>query len=186
MKIGYRRVSSDDQSLERQELPGIDKVFEEKLSGKTAADRPALQSMIEFARDGDEVVSHSIDRLARNLADLQSIIQTLNDKGVSVTFLSEGLSFSASQENPFARLQLQIMGSFAEFERSLIRQRQASGIAKARSQGLYMGRKATIDPEAILSLHGAGLGATAIAERLGISRASVYRLLPKSLATENK
>ena len=178
MKIGYRRVSTGDQCLDRQELSGVDKVFEEKLSGKSASDRPALQAMIEFAREGDEVICHSIDRLARDVLDLKRIIQTLNEKGVSVAFVTEGLAFSASQDDPFARLQLHMIGAFAEFERALIRQRQRDGIAKAKLRGAYLGRKATIDPETILSLHEAGMGATAIAERLSVSRSSVYRLLP--------
>ena len=177
MKIGYVRVSTADQSVDRQELHGVEKIFEERRSGKNASDRPALQNMIEFAREGDEVVVHAIDRLARDLRDLQEVIQALNDKGVSVTFVTEGLSFTASKDDPFARLQLQMIGSFAEFERSLIRKRQAEGIEKARLKGTYKGRKASIDPDAVLSLQRAGLGATAIAECLNISRASVYRLL---------
>ena len=86
--IGYKRVSSEGQNLDRQDLGQVDKVFEEKLSGKSAKARPALQAMIEYAREGDAVVVYSIDRLARDLRDLQDIISTLNDKGVSISFLS--------------------------------------------------------------------------------------------------
>jgi DNA invertase Pin-like site-specific DNA recombinase len=88
---------------------------------------------------------HSIDRLARDLRDLQTIIQTLNDKGVSITFKSENLTFSASSDDAFAKLQLQMMGAFAEFEKNIIRKRQAEGIAKAKAKGLYNGRPKTVD-----------------------------------------
>ena len=129
--VGYRRVSSVDQNFDRQDLGAVDKLFEEKLSGKNAKDRPALNAMLDWVREGDSVLVHSIDRLARDLRDLQAIIQTLNDKGVSITFRSENLTFSASSDDAFAKLQLQMMGAFAEFERNIIRKRQAEGIAKA-------------------------------------------------------
>lgn len=177
MKIGYKRVSTLDQNLERQELGEVDKLFEEKISGKSAKDRPALNLMIEFAREGDEVLVHSIDRLARDLRDLQQIIQDLNDKQVTVRFLSERLTFSCDQDDAFAKLQLQMMGAFAEFERNIIRKRQAEGIAKAKQRGVYKGRQASINTVAIRQYVAEGLGASAIAKELGISRASVYRIL---------
>ncbi len=177
MKIGYKRVSTLDQNLARQDLGKIDKSFEEKISGKSSADRPALIAMIEFAREGDEVLVHSIDRLARDLRDLQQIIQELNDKQVTVRFLSEGLSFSSDQDDAFAKLQLQMMGAFAEFERNIIRKRQAEGIAKAKRRGVYKGRQSSIDADAIKQRVAGGQGAIAIAKELGISRASVYRIL---------
>lgn len=177
MRIGYRRVSSSEQNLDRQELPDCEKVFEEKASAGRGVQREALAALIDFAREGDEVVVWSIDRLARDLGDLQGILERLNAKGVSVSFLSERLTFSASQDDPFARLQLHLLGAFSQFERSLIRKRQAEGIAKAKVRGAYKGRAPTIDPSQVRSLHEAGLGASAIADRLGIARASVYRLL---------
>ena len=177
MRIGYRRVSSQDQNLDRQELGGCEKVFEEKASAGRGSERPALDALIDFAREGDEVVVWSIDRLARDLGDLQRIVERLNGKGVSVQFLSERLSFSASEDDPFARLQLHLLGAFSQFERAIIRKRQAEGIAKAKEKGVYRGRQASIDPAKVQALHASGLGATAIAERLGIGRASVYRLL---------
>ena len=180
MKIGYRRVSSLDQNLDRQDLGPLDKIFEEKLSGATAKERPELQNMMEFAREDDEVIVWSIDRMARDLRDLQTIIQTLLDKNVSITFLSENLTFSASSNDPFAKLQLHLMGAFAEFERSIIRKRQAEGIAKAKARGAYKGRKATIDANKIMELKQQGLGATKIANEMGISRISVYRALKAS------
>lgn len=177
MRIGYRRVSSQDQNLDRQQLDACEKVFEEKASAGKGSDRPALDALLDFAREGDEVVVHSIDRLARDLADLQRLLEHLNAKGVTVSFLSERLTFSAAQDDPFARLQLHLLGAFSQFERAIIRKRQAEGIAKAKAKGVYRGRKASIDPSQVKELNRAGLGATAIAERLGIGRASVYRLL---------
>ena len=137
------RVSSEGQNLDRQELGKVDKVFEEKLSGRSAKDRPALQAMIDYAREGDAVVVYSIDRLARDLRDLQDIIGTLADKGVSLSFLSERLTFSAEADDAFAKLQM--MGAFAEFERNIIKKRQAEGIAKAKARGVCKGTKKRID-----------------------------------------
>lgn len=177
MRIGYRRVSSQDQNLDRQQLEACEKVFEEKASAGKGSDRPALDALLDFAREGDEVVVHSIDRLARDLADLQRLLEHLNAKGVTVSFLSERLTFSAKHDDPFAKLQLQLLGAFSQFERAIIRKRQAEGIAQAKAKGVYRGRKASIDPAQVKELNRSGLGATAIAERLGIGRASVYRLL---------
>ena len=175
-QVGYKRVSSTEQNLDRQELSGCEKVFEEKVSC-ASKERKALNEMIDWVREGDSVVVWSIDRLARDLRDLQDIVSTLNDKGVSISFISEKLTFSADKDDAFAKLQLHLMGSFAEFERSIIRKRQAEGIAKAKERGVYKGRKATIDAREIMTLKENGLGASAIAKQLGIGRASVYRVL---------
>lgn len=177
MKIGYRRVSSTDQNLDRQDLGEVDKLFEEKLSAASTRDRPALAAMIEFAREGDEVVIYAIDRLARDLRDCQTIVAALNAKGVTVTFLSEKLTFSGTDDDPFARLQLHLMAAFAEFERAIIRRRQQEGIQKAKQRGIYKGRPPTINRQQVQELHDKGFGASAIAKHLNISRASVYRLL---------
>jgi len=175
--VGYRRVSHSSQKLDRQELEGCDKVFEEKMSG-AKRDRPELNRMLDYIRAGDEVRVHSIDRLARDLCDLQSIIQQINDKDATITFIKEKLTFkSTAQADPFAKLQLHLMGAFAEFERSIIRERQREGIARAKERGVYAGRKASIDADKVKEMHEEGLGATAIAKALGIGRASVYRLL---------
>ena len=175
MKIGYRRVSSEGQNLDRQDFV-CDKMFEEKVSG-AKRDRDALAQMIEFARKGDEVIVWSIDRLARDLRDLQDIIQRLNDKGVSVSFLKEKLVFSGEDDDAFARLQLQMMGAFAEFERNIIRQRQAEGIARAKVRGVYKGRKKTIDENRIRKMKTDGHSVTEIADLVGVSRMTVYRTL---------
>ena len=175
MKIGYRRVSSEGQNLDRQDLV-CDKLFEEKVSG-AQRDRAALGQLIEFAREGDEVIVWSIDRLARDLRDLQDILQRLNDKGVSVSFLKEKLVFSGDADDAFAKLQLQMMGAFAEFERNIIRQRQAEGIARAKERGVYKGRKKTIDENRIRKMKTDGHSVTEIAELVGVSRMTVYRTI---------
>lgn len=177
MLIGYRRVSTIDQNLARQDLGEVDKLFEEKVSGASAKDRPQLQAMIEFAREGDEVICYSIDRMARDLRDCLSIVTSLNGKGVTVTFLSERLSFTGGTDDPFAKLQLHLMSAFAEFERAIIRKRQAEGIAKAKAKGVYQGRPATTDVAAIMAMHREGHGATHIARTLKVSRATIYRTL---------
>ena len=139
----------------------------------------ALQEMIAFVRTGDEVLVHSIDRLARDLRDLQSIISSLNEKGVSVEFISERLVFSGAENDAFAKLQLQMMGAFAEFERAIIRKRQAEGIAKAKERGVYTNRKrkSTINVNRVKGLRDEGLNNTEIAAHMSISRMSVYRSL---------
>ena len=138
--------------------------------------------MIEFALEGDEVIVWSIDRLARDLRDLQDIIQRLNDKGVSVSFLKERLVFSGDADDAFARLQLQMMGAFAEFERNIIRQRQAEGIARAKARGIYKGRKKTIDENRIRMMKADGHSVTEISKFLGVSRMTVYRYLGNKIA----
>ena len=130
--IGYRRVSTTDQTLDRQSLEGCEKIFDETESG-AKRERPALIKMIEYVREGDEVRIHSIDRLARDLRDLQDIINKINDKGATISFVSERLTFSSTSDDPIAKLQLHMMGAFAEFERSIIKKRQAEGYCKGKS-----------------------------------------------------
>ena len=151
-------------------------MFEEKQSAGSA-NRPALQELLSFVRSGDEVVVHSIDRLARNLIDLQNIIQELNDKGVTIRFLSENLSFSGSGGCAFQTLQLQMLGAFSQFERTMIRKRQAEGIAKAKQRGVYSQRKKSVNPDKVRQLFQDGMSKAAIAKHLNISRMSVYRSL---------
>jgi DNA invertase Pin-like site-specific DNA recombinase len=176
--VGYVRVSSVNQNTERQDLGEVDKIFTEKLSGKDTK-RPELLAMIDYVRDGDTIVVYSIDRLARDLRDLQDIISKLNDKGVAITFLSEKLTFGAGVDDALAKLQLQMMGAFAEFERNIIRKRQAEGITKAKERGVYTNRKrkTTIDYEKVKSLRNEGLSTYKIAAQMGISRMSVHRIL---------
>ena len=175
MKVGYLRVSTAQQNFDRQDLGAVEKVFEEKVSASTTK-RDALVEMIDFVRDGDEVVCYSIDRLARNLKDLQDIIQKLDAKGVSVEFISERLKFGSNTNDAFATLQLQMLGAFAEFERTMIRKRQAEGIAKARAKGVYAKRGKSIDRTKVAELKDAGKTVTQIAKAMNVSRMSVYRI----------
>lgn len=174
--VGYVRVSTVDQNHERQ-LEGVklDKVFTDKASGGSKA-RPALDALAEFVRKGDTIHVHSIDRLARDLGDLLSLLETFTSEGVSLTFHKEGLTFTG-EDSPFQTLQLQVIGAVAQFERSMIRERRKEGIAKAKSEGRYKGRKPSIDKAQVRKLRDEGYGASQIARKLGIGRASVYRCL---------
>lgn len=174
--VGYRRVSSDDQTHTRQELGSCDKVFEEKASAATK-NRQALYDLLSWVREGDEVVVHSIDRLARNLVDLLEIVTSLREKGVSISFLKERLTFSPSSNDPASTFYLQILGAVAQFERAIIKERQREGIAKAKQNGAYKGRKPSIDREKILFLSSQGLSPTNISSMMNISRMSVYRII---------
>jgi len=142
-RVGYIRVSSSDQNTARQ-LDGVelDRVFEDQVSGKDT-DRPALQRMLEFVREGDIVFVHSMDRLARNLDDLRRLVRHMTGRNIQVRFLKEGQLFTGD-DSPMANLLLSLLGAVAEFERSLIRERQREGIAIARSQGVYKGRKPSL------------------------------------------
>ena len=173
MKLGYIRISSIDQNFARQDLGQVDKLFQDTKSGSTA-DRVELQKLVEFARSGDEVICFSIDRLARNLSDLQTIVSTLNDKGVSVHFLSENLIFTKEGDNPFAKLQMQLLGSFAEFERNIIKRRQREGIEAAKLKGVYKGRRRTISAKKVKQLLQEGMTKAEIAKEMNISRMSGY------------
>ena len=183
MKIGYRRVSSESQNLDRQLVDQLDveRMFEDKLSGATR-DRPALNAMIAFARAGDAVVLHSLDRLGRDLRDLLEIVETLNRKGVAVEFLAERLKFSVDDNDPFAKLQLHMLAAFAQWERAVSKIRQSEGIARAKEKNpeKYRGRPASIDASKITLMKAQGIGASEIARRMGIGRASVYRVISET------
>ena len=176
--VAYRRVSTIDQKTDRQ-LAGetFDKNFEDKASAKDVK-RPQLQAMIEFVREGDTVVVHSIDRLARNLADLEKLIAQLTGKGVTVEFRKESLIFNGGAD-AMQTLMLQMMGAFAQFERSMIRERQREGIAAAKSAGKHMGRPSELDAKQLKSLKAkrkAGVAVKTLQDEFDLSRASVYRL----------
>lgn len=179
-RIGYVRVSSLGQNTDRQ-LEGVqvDRTFTDKVSGKDT-DRPQLKELLEFVREGDTVVVHSMDRLARNLDDLRRTVQSLNKKGVAVEFQHEHLTFTG-EDTPMANLLLSVMGAFAEFERSLIRERQLEGIALAKQRGAYKGRKkalAAVDLVAIRArLEQPGAKKAEVAREWGISRETLYQYL---------
>lgn len=178
-RIGYVRVSTLDQNEQRQ-LDGqtLDRVFTDKASGKDTT-RPALAELLRFAREGDIVVVHSMDRLARNLDDLRSLVKALTAKGVRVEFVKEHLVFTGD-DSPMANLMLSVMGAFAEFERSLIKERQREGIALAKQRGVYRGRKKTLTPERAIELArraADGTPKSVLAKDFGISRETVYQYL---------
>jgi len=178
-RVGYVRVSTLDQNTIRQ-LDGIDldRVFVDQASGKDL-NRPELEELIKFARDGDTVLVHSMDRLARNLDDLRSIVRRLTAKKVRVEFVKEQLSFTGD-DNAMANLLLSVMGAFAEFERSLIRERQREGIALAKTRGVYRGRTPSLDAVRAADLReraAAGVPKTTLARDFGISRETVYAYL---------
>lgn len=145
-RVGYKRFSSIDQNPERQ-LEGVtvDRTFTDKVSGKNT-DRPQLQEMLAYIREGDTVVVHSLDRLARNLVDLHHIVKTITDKKAAVTFVSENLTFTGD-DSPLSVLLLQVLGAFAQFQRMIIREAQREGIAIAKRKGVYKGRKKALTPE---------------------------------------
>ena len=178
-RVGYVRVSTLDQNTERQ-LDGIklEKVFTDKASGRDTK-RPQLAAALEYVREGDTLIVHSLDRLARNVEDLRRIVRELNDRGVSVEFVKNRLAFSGGSD-PTARLMLTMLGAFAEFERELIRERQREGIAIAKAKGVYKGRKKALGPqeahELVLQAH-AGIPKSDLARAYGISRETVYQYL---------
>ncbi|MFW7341489.1 recombinase family protein [Pollutimonas sp. H1-120] len=178
-RIGYVRVSSFDQNPERQlDQVQVDKLFTDKASGKDTQ-RPQLDALLSFAREGDTVVVHSMDRLARNLDDLRRLVQTLTKRGIRIEFVKECLSFTG-EDSPMANLLLSVMGAFAEFERALIGERQREGIALAKQRGAYRGRKKALVGDQVVELHrraGSGETKAALAREFGISRETLYQYL---------
>lgn len=178
--VGYVRVASFSQNTDRQ-LDGIelDKTFEEKASAKDAK-RPVLQDCLDYLRASDCLHVHSINHLARNLMDLQKIVQSLNENGVSITFHKENLTFSGSDVNPMNKLMLQMMGAFAEFERALIKERQREGIAKAKQMGKQIGRKRVLNDDQVAEIKTRVTGGavkSVLAKEYGISRQTLYTAL---------
>jgi len=178
-RIGYVRVSSFDQNPERQlENIKLDRVFTDKASGKDVQ-REQLDALIVFARTGDTVVVHSMDRLARNLDDLRHIVQSFTGTGICVQFMKENLTFTG-EDSPLANLMLSVMGAFAEFERSLIKERQREGIALAKQRGAYRGRKRVLSDQDIALLKKrveSGEKKAQLARDFGISRETLYQYL---------
>lgn len=177
-RIGYVRVSTVDQNTARQ-LDGVplDRVFTDKASGKDTQ-RPQLEEMLRFVREGDHVLVHSIDRLARSLDDLLKLVKSLTGKGVKIEFIKQGLVFSG-EVSPTNNLMLAVLGAIAEFERELIRERQREGIEKAKAAGAYkgVGRRKLLTTDQIsemLERISAGESRSAIAREYGVSRATLY------------
>ena len=177
--IGYIRVSTFEQNVERQ-LEGIqrDRTFTDKASGKDA-NRPELAALLDYVRDGDMVKVHSMDRLARNLVDLRKIVSTITQKGAKIEFLKESLVFTG-EDSAMATLLLSVMGAFAEFERSLIRERQREGVAIAKAKGLYRGRKPKLNAAQIAEAKAkvaSGVPKARVAREMGVSRMTLYGAL---------
>ena len=178
-RVGYVRVSSVDQSTDRQ-LDGedLDKVFTDKASGKDTK-RPQLQAALDYIREGDELVVHSMDRLARNVDDLRKLVLDLTRKGVHVRFVKENLTFTG-EDSPMSNLLLSLLGAVAEFERSMIRERQREGIALAKKAGVYKGRKPSLNPEQVKEIRRrvkAGEQKTGLAAEYRVSRQTLYSAL---------
>lgn len=178
-RIGYIRVSTFDQNPERQlEHSNVDKTFTDKASGKETK-RPALKALLDFAREGDTIVVHSMDRLARNLVDLRCLVQKITLRGIHIEFVKENLTFTG-EDSPMANLLLSVMDAFAEFERSLIKERQMEGIALAKKRGAYKGRKAVLcrdQIEEIKTRVANGDKKSHIARDFNISRETLYQYL---------
>ena len=179
-RIGYKRVSTVDQNTGRQlEGVAVGKVFEDKASGKDTA-RPQLQAALEFCREGDTLVVHSMDRLARNLSDLRLLVNALSARGVAVEFVKESLKFTG-EDSPMANLLLSMLGAVAEFERALILERQREGIALAKAEGKYKGRKRTLSAGQVMELRtraaSGEVSKTALALEYGVSRETLYQYL---------
>jgi DNA invertase Pin-like site-specific DNA recombinase len=178
-RIGYVRVSSYDQNADRQlEHLDVDRVFTDKASGKDA-DRPQLKALLAYAREGDTVVVHSMDRLARNVDDLRRIVQRETKRGVRVQFMKENLTFTG-EDSPMSNLMLSVLGAVAQFERDLIKERQREGIALAKQRGAYRGRGKALPGEKVADLRRraiAGEKKAHLAREFGISRETLYQYL---------
>jgi DNA invertase Pin-like site-specific DNA recombinase len=184
-KIGYIRVSSVDQNTERQ-LDGIvlDKTFTDHASGKDTK-RPQLALALDYLRDGDTLVVHSMDRLARNVDDLRHIVKTLTAQAVTVRFVKEGLTFTGD-DSPMSNLLLTMLGAVAEFERSMIRERQREGIAIAKGKGIYRGGRQRLTVQQAIELTAraaAGEPKAQIARDFGVSRKTLYNYLDRTAAS---
>jgi DNA invertase Pin-like site-specific DNA recombinase len=178
--IGYARVSTTDQDLAIQinalRAAGCEVIRSEKRSGTTTEGRDELRTILDFMRQGDVLMVTRIDRLARSIGDLQDIVRALKARGASLKATEQPINTGTAAGKCF----LDMLGVFAEFETNLRRERQLEGIAKAKANGVYKGRKPSIDRDAVAQLRAEGLGPSAIAAKLGIGRASVYRALEGS------
>ena len=184
-RVGYIRVSSFDQNYERQ-LEGIqlDKKFIDKASGKDV-DRPGFIELLNYVREDDLVIVHSMDRLARNLDNLRQIVQNLTARKVQVQFIKENLIVTG-EDSPMSQLLLSVMGAFAEFERSLIKERQKEGIAIAKNKGAYKGRSKALTLEQIITVREKveqGVPKTLVAKEMGVSRWTLYKSLENNYLT---
>lgn len=182
IQVGYIRVSAIDQNTARQdeafEKEGIKKIFTDKITGATI-DRPELNKLRSFVREGDTVVVLSMDRLARNLVEFRNLVEEFVEKGAAVRFLRENLTFTGN-DSPMSMLTLSLMGAFAEFERAFIRERQREGIVLAKARGAFKGGVRKLSQEDRAYLYDAvdrGVPKTEVARRLKIQKTTVYSYL---------
>ncbi|WP_170382446.1 recombinase family protein [Ruegeria atlantica] len=181
MIIGYARTSTLDQKagldaqIDELKKASCEKIFEEQVSSVDVTARDNLTAALEFVREGDTLVVTRLDRLARSVAHLMQILDSLKGKGANLRILGLGIDTG----NSTGKLILTVLGGIAEFERDIMLERQREGIARAKAAGKYKGRKPTARAHAkqVLELYKAGTGATEIAKTIGIGRASVYRIL---------
>ncbi|VEG29991.1 recombinase family protein [Actinomyces howellii] len=181
-RVGYARVSTVDQNLDRQlaAIGKVDRLFTDSSTGGSRAQRTGLTELITYVRAGDTVVVTSMDRLARSLRDLVAIVDEITTKGATLTFLTEGQTYRPGHTDPTSDLMLGILGSVAQFERALIRERQAEGIAAARARGVYRGRARALseaDVEQARERVAAGVPKAAVARDLGVHRSTLHRAL---------
>lgn len=181
-RIGYARVSTIEQDTALQvaalTAAGCGVIREEKASGTTTNGRTELATVLAFLQRGDTLVVTRIDRLARSIGDLQTIVRIVKDKGAMLECTEQPVNTATAAGKAF----LDMLGVFAEFETNIRKERQLEGIAKAKAEGVYTGRKPVLDPKKIRQLADAGTGPTEIAKQLNISRSSVYRLLDEQAA----
>lgn len=180
--IGYARVSTTDQNPDRQHTQlrnaGALRIYTDAITGSTRH-RPQLDEALRYLRDGDTFIITSMDRLARSLTDLSTIVEELTQRGITVKFLKENQTYTTTND-PIAQLMLGILGSIAQFERSLIRERQAEGIARAKARGVYKGRAPVLTDTQVTQAKqwvNAGIPKAEVARRLGIGRTTLYKYL---------
>lgn len=189
MKVGYARVSTVGQELDGQiaklETQGVTKLFTEKESG-TKRDRPQLDALLEYVREGDHVYITKIDRLARSIKDLSEVVAAITDKGASITFIDDNMTFSNDMTNATQQLMFNILGSFAQFERDLIYSRTMEGRQRAKAAGKSLGRRVGHSDENIakaLAMYDArkekGYSIADITEATGLKKSSLYNELGK-------
>ena len=178
MLVGYARVSSTGQSLDIQQEAlsniGCEKIFSEKMSGRSTKDRDQLAEALDFVREGDTLAITRLCRLARSVGDLHQIIEKLTSKGVGFKCINQS---GVDTDTSTGRLMMSVIGAVAEFENDIRRERVMEGVRKAQAEGKYRGRKPTVDTTQVKELRQQGLGASQIAKTMGIGRASVYRAL---------
>lgn len=190
MLIGYARTSTLDQKagleaqLDELQTVGCEKIFEEQVSSVDVAARKKLAEALDFVREGDTLIVTRLDRLARSVPHLLEILATLTKKGASLRILAMGIDTAT----PTGKLMLTVLGGIAEFEREIMLERQREGIAKAKAAGKYKGRKPTAQAksEEVMKLIGSGMGPSQVAKEIGVSRASVYRIVKQCQPSASK